>query len=237
MDVTYSVIIPTYNEAANIQKTTQHIRKLVPDTQVIVVDGGSNDATVALARSENAEVVLSRAGRGVQCNAGARHATGEILLFLHADTFLPANAFELLTKFFSDGKTQIGTFRLSFDEQRPLLRFYCSFTRFDSIFTRFGDQCIVVRKSFFDQIHGFPDWALFEDVELLRTARRYTSIVSFPAEVITSARRFVKMGIIHTQLVNGVLLLLYFLGVSPSKLARLYAIPLKQNVKNVKTYP
>jgi len=99
------------------------------------------------------------------------------------------------------------------------------------MFTRFGDQCIVIRKSFFNEIGGFPDWPLFEDVHLLRLARRHTKIISLPSAVITSARRFEARGIIKTQLVNGFLLLLYLFGVSPTLLANWYAIKTPQQLK------
>ena len=160
--------------------------------------------------------------RGAQCNAGANQAKGGVLIFLHADTLLPTEAFNVLSNYFANHRLQIGTFRLAFDENDWLLRAYAAFTRFDSIFTSFGDKCIVVRKSFFEEIGGFPNWLLFEDVHLLRMARRRTKIFSFPATVTTSARRFLKVGTIRTQLINGWLILQYLLGVSPNKLAAQY---------------
>src|SRR5262249_18424664 len=132
--------------------------------------------------------------------------------------------FSVLTRFFQDSSVKIGTFRLSFDHPNSWLRFYAFFTRFDSMFTRFGDQCIAVRKSFFEELGGFPDWPLFEDVHFLRTARKKTRIVSFPASVVPSARRFSRIGMIRTQLLNGWLVLQYLLGVSPQKLAAQYSI-------------
>ena len=218
----YSIIIPTYNEAKHIGKAIDRIRRLAPESQIIVVDGGSTDGTPDVAEKAGAELILCRRGRGIQCNAGALHTSADILLFLHADTLLPEDAFTLITSHFEDPDVRIGTFRLSFDEDKSLLRFYCAFTKFDSVFTRFGDQCIVIRRSFFIEISGFPDWPLFEDVHLLRTARRHGKIVSLPAAVVTSARRFMEYGLIRTQLINGWLLLLYFLGVSPAKLAMYY---------------
>jgi rSAM/selenodomain-associated transferase 2 len=227
----FTVIIPTLNEVKFILTTIQRIRDLDESVQIIIADGESSDETVQLSQKAKVEVVFSKRGRGSQCNAGAAKASGDVLLFLHADTLLPENAFELLTNYFRDRNIQIGTFRLAFDSSKAMLRFYCSFTKFDSMFTRFGDQCIVIRKSFFHEIGGFPDWPLFEDVHLLRLARRKTKVISFPSQVITSARRFMSRGIVRTQILNGFLLLLYLIGVSPILLANWYAIRNSEQLK------
>ncbi len=227
----FTVIIPTLNEAELIRTSIQRIHDLDESVQIIIADGESSDETVQLSQKAKVEVVFSKRGRGTQCNAGAAKASGDVLLFLHADTLLPENVFELLTNSFSDRNVKIGTFRLAFDSSNAMLRFYSSFTKFDSMFTRFGDQCIVIRKSFFDEIGGFPDWPLFEDVHLLRLARRQTKVISFPSQVITSARRFMRRGIIWTQLLNGFLLLLYLIGVSPILLAHWYAIRNPEQLK------
>lgn len=220
--LTFSVIIPTLNEEQSVAAAIRQVRRLHPSAQIIVVDGGSRDATVAEARALSAQVLCGPCGRGRQCNLGAAQATGSLLLFLHADTRLPDNAFEILRRRFANPAVKIGTFRLSFDHPGLLLSLYAAFARFDSIFTRFGDQCIVVRKSFLQELGGFPEWPLFEDVHLLRMARRRTRIHSFPAAVVTSARRFQQLGAVRTQLLNGWLVALYLLGTSPEVLARKY---------------
>jgi rSAM/selenodomain-associated transferase 2 len=220
MDI--SVIIPTWNEEAHIGDAISSIRNLSSNVQIIVADGGSTDETIPIARDLGAEFVVSGRGRGVQCNAGARSAKSKLLMFLHADTVLARNAFTVLSEFFHEEDIQIGTFRLRFDHDHWMLRFYSAFTRYDSLFTRFGDQCIVVRKSFFESIGGFPDWPLFEDVHFLRLARRKTSVVSFPTTVTTSARRFLKIGIVRTQMINVALFSAYLLGASPQKLQVIY---------------
>jgi rSAM/selenodomain-associated transferase 2 len=226
----FTVIIPTLNEAKFIQPTIQRIQNLDRSAQIIIADGESSDETVQLCQKAKVEIVFSKQGRGSQCNAGAQKAPGDVLLFLHADTLLPENAFELISNYFSNEEVNVGTFRLSFDSTNRMLRLYCFFTKFDSMFTRFGDQCIVIRKSFFNEIGGFPDWPLFEDVHLLRLARHHTKIVSLPSQVITSARRFKARGIIKTQLLNGFLLLLYVFGVSPALLANWYTIKKPQKL-------
>jgi len=218
----FSVIIPACNEQERIENTISSLRRLHPDAEIILSDGESTDETAQRAGRMSIPVVLSKRGRGIQCNAGARNASGEILLFLHADSLLPANAFPILEEYFRNPRVQIGTFRLQFDRSHWLLRAYAIFTRFDSLFTRYGDQCIVVRKSFFHALGGFPDWPLFEDVHFLRTARRRTKIVSFPAAVTTSARRFERLGILRTQWINICLFARFLLKTPPEELAKIY---------------
>ena len=219
---TFSVIVPALNEAARIVSAIRSVTSQKATVEVLVVDGGSADLTVSLARREGVRVAYSQSGRGIQCNAGARRASGDILIFLHADSCLSNDAFKTLSQYFSNPSVQIGTFRLKFDHPHWLLCFYAACTRFDSVFTRFGDQCIVVRKSFFESMGGFPEWQLLEDVHLLRRARRVTKIYSFPTPVITSARRFLRMGVVRCQLINGWLILQYLLGVAPAQLAQQY---------------
>jgi rSAM/selenodomain-associated transferase 2 len=222
MEPSFSVIIPTFNEEARIAGTLERVRRGLPQAEILVVDGGSSDRTVELAVGERTAVVRAKAGRGGQCRAGAAAAGGSVLFFLHADSVLPGDAARVLAAFFARPEVQIGTFRLGFDDPHPILRVSSWFTRFDTVFTRFGDQGIVVRREFYHQIGGFPPWPLFEDVELLRRARRLTRIHSFPAVLVTSARRFRERGPLRQQASNGRLLLRFLAGASPEELAREY---------------
>lgn len=217
-----SVIIPTYNEATCIAATLAHTRRLLPEAEIIVADGGSQDGTLESVTKAGVRLVPASRGRGPQCRAGAAAATGRLLLFLHADTTLPANAAEVLTTAFARPEVQIGTFRLAFDEPTWFLRACAWCTRLDSVFTRFGDQGIAIRRDFYESLGGLPAWPLFEDVELLRRARRRTRVWSFPAVVTTSARRFHRRGPLRQQMQNGRLLLRFLLGTSPEKLAAEY---------------
>lgn len=216
-----SVIIPALNEAAGLAATLGSVRRAIAGAEVIVVDGGSTDGTGELARQQGARVIAAERGRGRQCAAGATAARGALLLFLHADTLLPANAGDVLAREFSRADTRIGTFRLAFDHPGLFLRACAWFTRIDSVFTRFGDQGITVRREFYEQLGGFPPWPLFEDVELLRRARAITRVRSFPACVTTSARRF-RRGALRQQWLNARLLLAFLAGKSPEELARRY---------------
>lgn len=217
-----SVVIPTLNEAARLSATLANVRAALPAAEIIVADGGSTDGTPHLAASNSARLLSCARGRGAQLAAGAAHAHGEILVFLHADTHLPADAATHIAAYFARPEVQLGTFRLAFDEGGRFLRACAWFTRFDSVFTRFGDQGIVVRREFYDRLGGFPSWPLFEDVEFLRRARRVTRVWSFPASVTTSARRFHRHGPLRQQFQNARLLLRFFAGASPDRLAAEY---------------
>jgi hypothetical protein len=158
--------------------------------------------TINIVSKYNVKVVNSSPGRGLQLNAGVSVSSYDILIFLHADTFLPGNAFRDIETMFSDPRMLISTFRLKFDNRHPVLTFYSYFSKFDSIFSTFGDQGIVIRKHFLISLGGFKDFKLFEDVDLLRRARKFTSIKKMKSSVVTSARRFLRNGIVRTQILN-----------------------------------
>lgn len=218
----FAVVIPTLDESRVIGGTVGHIRHMNPAADIVVADGGSGDGTVQEARQAGARIVRAPCGRGPQMNAGAELAEGDVLIFLHADTRLPANAFPLLESAFARPDVQVGTFRLGFDERHWLLAIFTFFSRFDSVLTTFGDQCIVIRRDLFQALGRFPEWPLFEDLALLQAARRRTRVHSFPAQVVTSARRFREGGIIRHSLRNAWYVAQYLAGVSPRKLAARY---------------
>lgn len=217
-----SVVIPTLNEAVAITATIQRVRAALPGAEIVVADGGSSDATSVLARAAGAVALTSPRGRGLQLAAGAAAARGDLLLFLHADTLLPTDAASVLAAAFARPEVHIATFRLRFDTGGLFLRACAWCSRFDSVFTRFGDQGIAVRRDFYAVLGGFPAWPLFEDVELLRRARRVTRVWSLPASVTTSARRFHRRGPLRQQWCNARLLLRFLAGTPPETLARLY---------------
>jgi rSAM/selenodomain-associated transferase 2 len=217
-----TVIIPTLDEAAMIAATVRATRQIVPHARIIVADGGSADATVFEAQSAGAETISAARGRGAQMAAAAQLACTEWLLFLHADTQLPDNATAVIADFVRRPDARIATFRLRFDHAGWFLRACCWFTRFDSVFTRFGDQGILIRRQFYQELGGFPPWPLFEDATLLRRARLRARVWSLPAAVTTSARRFDRRGHFRQQLLNAMLLLRFLAGASPERLAVIY---------------
>jgi rSAM/selenodomain-associated transferase 2 len=220
--IRFTVIVPALNEETVIGTCLWRIRDVLPDAEIIVADGESSDQTRSLAEHFGAMVIRGQPGRGCQLNQGAAASSGDVLLFLHADTHLPPNTGPILEDYFVPREAQIGTFRLAFDVRHWFLGASAALTRFDSMFTRFGDQCITVRRSFFKALGGFPDWPIFEDVEFLRRARRLTRIHSFPAAVETSGRRFIRRGIYRQQFLNAYLVLLYLMKRSPEELALRY---------------
>ena len=122
---TLSVVMPTLNEEAILSECISHIYKADPDAEIIIADGGSKDRTMKIAVEHGARVCCSEQGRGSQCNAGAALASGDILIFLHADTKLPEEAISQLKKIFQDDSVLVGTFHISFDTQHWLLRLFC----------------------------------------------------------------------------------------------------------------
>jgi rSAM/selenodomain-associated transferase 2 len=218
----YSVIVPTLNEAAAISGCVRRLCALGPHWQVIVADGGSTDATAELAAEAGAVVITAPRGRGPQLAAGAAAADGELLIFLHADTQLPAAVTTLLTRAFADPQLQIAKFRLSFDRADPLLRLAARMMWVDSLLTSYGDQGMVIRRAFYQQLGGFSAYPLFEDVDLFARARRVSRVRVLPACVITSSRRFRRNGTLRQLLFDVLLWLQYLAGVSPHEIARRY---------------
>jgi rSAM/selenodomain-associated transferase 2 len=218
----YSVIIPTLNEEKCLPSVLEHLNIFDEDIEIIIADGGSKDNTVKIAESFNIKVCKSEKGKGIQLNNGAGCATGGILIFLHADTLLPANAFGLINDLLLVRKVDIATFKMKFDKESFLMDMYSWFTKFDSIFTTFGDQAIVIRREFFNELNGFPNLTIFEDLELCRKARSKTKIYKLPAFVTTSARRFETIGILKNQLFNGLYILQYLVGIHPDKIYKKY---------------
>ena len=218
----FSVIIPTLNEARNISRTVKRIRELSGEAEIIVCDGGSVDGTLDQAEKLGVSVVGSLRGRGTQCNAGAAEASGDILFFHHADARLPDGAFSLMNEFFRCPKVRIGTFMIQFDRRHWALRLYRWFQRFNTFYTRFGDNGIVIRRDFFKELGGFPEWPLFEDVEILRKARRLAAVYTFPDYMTVSSRMFITHGMIRQQLRAVFLYTRFRLGGSPKRLYERY---------------
>jgi rSAM/selenodomain-associated transferase 2 len=218
-----SIIIPTLNEAPNLASTLRSIRN-ASNVEVIVVDGGSSDETVKVARSWSTRVLSFAPGRARQMNAGAARATGEILLFLHGDTRLPRGYDNYIRKILARPHTVTGAFQLRIDGKLPGLRIAERMVNVRSRRLQFpyGDQAIFLRADLFREMGGFPDMPIMEDFELIRRLRRRGRIAIAPVPVLTSARRWENLGILRTTLINYAIPLAYYLGVSPSQLARWY---------------
>lgn len=219
-----SVVIPTLNEAAAIRPALEALQALrAQGGEVIVVDGGSSDATVESAMPLADRVMRAPRGRASQMNAGAAAARGDALAFLHADTRLPAGAERLMAEALQGFAW--GRFDVEIDSPRLLLRMVAAAmnlrSRWSGIAT--GDQCIFVSAEAFRRIGGFPAIALMEDIAFSARARRTSRPACLRARVRTSARRWEKNGAVRTIVLMWRLRLAYALGADPGDLARRYA--------------
>ena len=229
-----SIIIPLLNEAGNLPELIAHIVRLDPaPQQVILVDGGSVDGSVAIADSvlkstEVAQsiidwhVIESTVGRAQQMNAGAILATGDVLLFLHADTELPADATDNIRQ--AVAQYDWGRFDVGLDSREPLLKIVGLMinqrSRLMGIAT--GDQAIFIKKSVFEQIGGYPDQPLMEDIELCKRLKKIARPACLKSKVITSARRWQQRGTWRTIFLMWHLRFDYWRGVSPDVLKQRY---------------
>jgi rSAM/selenodomain-associated transferase 2/rSAM/selenodomain-associated transferase 1 len=218
-----SIVMPTLNEAAGITVALRRLRRDFPGCELIVADGGSTDDTTRLA-APLARVVASAPGRAAQMNAGARHARGEVLWFIHADTGVDPAAFGQIQAAIADPAVAGGGLRLRFDQPSPALRYvaWTSNLRARYLHWVFGDQAMFIRRSVFETLGGFPGLPLMEDLEMSRRLHRRGRLAVLPATATTSARRFTEHGIWRTLAFMQYLKLLYFLGADPQRIAARY---------------
>jgi rSAM/selenodomain-associated transferase 2 len=220
-----SVIIPTLEEEGALGATLDAVARLRGPVEVIVVDGGSRDGTLALARGRGAVAVTAARGRGRQLHAGVGAARGAVLWFLHADTLPPADAAERIARALRDPAVVGGNFRLRFGGRRQAARFLTALQpAFAALGLCYGDSAIFVRRAVYDQVGGFRPFPLFEDLDLVHRLRRRGRLAHLRAEVICSPRRFEERGFSLTFARSVGLQLLYWLGVSPHRLGRLYPL-------------
>lgn len=221
--VKISVVLPVLNEADTLPLALEPLHGL-NDLEVIVVDGGSQDASVASARRFTSQVVSEAPGRAWQMNAGARKATGEVLLFLHADSRVDAKGLSTLRAAMLSPEVVGGAFRLKLDSPRLGIRAISAGANFRArwLGLPFGDQGLFVRADVFQRIGGFPEIPLMEDVAFVRKLRREGKVVLLHDRVVSSPRRWERDGVWSTTLRNWGLLTLYFVGISPQRLARFY---------------
>jgi len=221
----FSIIVPVLNEEAVLEQQLAHLTRQCArhDCELFVIDGGSHDNTVAVAK-RYAQVIGSSRGRATQMNVGATAASGDVLIFLHADTRLPDEAFSAIEHALASPTIVGGAFRLRFDNNRWSYRFVAFVTnlrsRLRALFT--GDQAYFVRATSFQAIGGYPAQPLMEDLEIITTLRKIGKVVLLPQYVTTSARRHQKRGLILTVLFMWYLRVLYRFGVSPIQLHHMY---------------
>lgn len=222
MDI--SVIVPTLDEAEGIAATIASARAPAV-REIIVVDGGSSDGTVDVARQHADAVLRAPRGRAAQMNAGAAVAHGEVLLFLHADSRLPRGFDAAVLDALTDPPTVGGRFNVRLIPATPLLRAVEALMNLRSRLSRIatGDQAIFVRRGVFEGLGGFESIPLMEDIAFSRALKRRGRIASLRARVETSSRRWLRQGPLRTIALMWWLRGLYFFGVSPERLRRRYA--------------
>jgi rSAM/selenodomain-associated transferase 2 len=218
-----SIVIPVLNEEKSIAETVAALMPLSPH-ELIIVDGGSSDRTREICSGLDVTVLSSPRGRGLQMNHGARRATGDVLLFLHADTRLPDSSLDDIRVALRNPQCIGGRFDVQLDGVHWMLGVIGAIISLRSRMSRVatGDQGIFVRRGVFAELGGYPDIPLMEDVAFSRALKRRGAVACLRSRVITSARRWEKEGIWRTILRMWLLKLLYLVGVSPVRLKRYY---------------
>jgi rSAM/selenodomain-associated transferase 2 len=220
-----SFVVPTLNEAPDIAAALGALAPLrARGHEVILVDGGSTDGTLQIAADKVDQSIAAPRGRASQMNAGARIATGDVLVFVHADTRLPVDADLAIARELERSGGMWGRFDVSIDSAAPLLglvaRAMNARSRLSGIAT--GDQAIFVRRAEFAAVGGFPALALMEDVAMSRLLKRRSQPICLTERAVTSGRRWESKGVLRTIALMWWLRLRYFLGASPDRLARSY---------------
>ncbi len=225
--VEFSIIVPVFHEGERINDLIGSLNRLDfgKNVEIIVVDGSHENDTLRVIRSSHVIKISSEKGRARQMNAGALVANGEVLIFLHADTELPPQALEKIHALMERREYVGGAFDLSIKSDRFIFKVIGILSSLRSRLSKvpFGDQAIFIRRECFNQIGGYKDIAIMEDVELMRRIRKSgNKIWIFCDRVMTSPRRWEKEGVIYCTVRDWTLQLLYFLGFSADKLSRFY---------------
>ena len=224
-----SIIIPTLNEASAISTVLSRLQVMrATGVEIIVVDGGSSDATAQLAKPFADRVTISKKGRATQMNVGAAIARGDVLLFLHADTTLPDDAQQLILRSLAENKKDWGRFDVAISNANagahfmfPVIAWMMNHrSRLTGIAT--GDQAIFTTRTAFDRVGGFPDQRLMEDVEICTRLKKFGAPICLREHVVTSGRRWEKYGVWRTIVLMWRLRLQYFFGATPDSLHKIY---------------
>ena len=220
-----SVVLPVLNEVRSITGVIGRLREQEPGVEIIVVDGDPEGSTLSAIGDRDVRTAVSLRGRALQMNRGAALAAGDVVLFLHADTLLPAGAFGRVRDGLADEGMVGGAFSLGIASPRWYFRITERYVACRTRITRvpFGDQAIFLRREYFTRIGGYAAIPIMEDVELMtRVRRRGDRICIVPDRVMTSPRRWEREGVFFATARNWMLQFLYCCGVPPKKLARFY---------------
>ncbi len=217
-----SIIIPTLNEEENISNIPINLKETVGE--ILIVDGGSSDHTVRVAKEKGLRVVLTSPGRAAQLNHGAHCSHGSILLFLHADTQLPENFIIPVLQTLARPNVIAGAFSLAIRDSSPSLAFvaYCANIRSRYLQLPYGDQAIFIRREQFETLGRFPLLPIMEDYLFIKKAKRRGRVLILPQKVTTSSRRWQRLGVVRTTIINQLIVLGHALNIPPERLVSLY---------------
>ena len=220
-----SIVIPVLNEGKLVGSLVDYLKQNSSADNIlemIFVDGGSTDATLSVLEAKEVTVVKSKKGRARQLNAGAKHAQGTLLYFLHADTFPPSNFDQLILDAHRQG-AETGCFRMSFDTNNPILRFFAWLSRINHTLCRGGDQSLFITKALFNEEGGFNEaYRIYEDSEFITRLYKKTRFTILPQQVVTSARKYRQKGWLRVQYHFGMIHLKNRLGAGPEELYKYY---------------
>lgn len=222
-----SVVIPVLDEGGIINEILNHINTISCNIvrEIIIVDGDSSGSTICEVKAKSVITLVSGKGRAKQMNAGARLAGGNVIMFLHADTVLPANAFVEIQKTMQCDEFVAGAFDLGIDNNNFVFKLIASAASLKHRLTHvpFGDQAIFIRREYFEAMGGYKEIPLMEDVDLMkRIKKKGWNIRIIPSKVLTSARKWEKEGVAYTVIRNWMIQILYLFGMSPERLVRYY---------------
>ena len=219
-----SIVIPTLNEEDHIAAALSNLLEDPVHKEIIVVDGGSEDLTSQIVEGFPGVRLVNapEKGRASQMNHGAQLASGKILFFMHADCLLQKEGLGKIVDCMQDPQVMGGSFYLRFLETHKILSFYSKVSRLNHWLLTYGDQGLFMRRELFGYLGGFKPQPIMEDLDMQRRLRKQGKFVKIDAPMVTSARRFLKHGVVRQQLKNTLLVSLYLLGFSPDLLSRYY---------------
>ena len=219
-----SIIIPTYNEADGIQELLRYLKKHADSTvaEMLVVDGQSTDVTIEKVKATGCNYVISpEKGRGAQMNIGADRTTGDILYFIHADSFPPKSFASDILKAVNK-RAQSGCYRTAFDSDSWLLKINAWFTRFDRLMYRGGDQTLFITREVFEAMDGFKNYAIMEDFEMIQRLRKRDTFQIIPKSTVVSARKYEQNSYLKINFINLIIFWMFVLGVSQETMVHAY---------------
>ena len=220
-----SIVIPVLNEEQNLKKQKEFLSHSIKQGhEVIIVDGGSCDTSIDVAKQISCNVVSTKPSRGHQLHIGALHSTNQVLLFLHADTLLPLDAAELICKSLKSTTKLWGRFNIKFSNPNYIFKLISWFMNLRSSTTGIvtGDHAMFIRRETYFKCGGFPDYVVMEDIAISKQLKILSGPVCLTEQVVTSSRKWEQQGVINTIVTMWKLRLLFYFGVPTEKLAKLY---------------